>query len=189
MKSYLTIPNILTFYRFLAFPFILYMALTGQERLFAILLIINLITDILDGALARLLKQQTEFGARMDSIADTGTYILGFLGIYLFKQTDFAGHWLSFSMFLGLFVLCNVFSQIKFKRMPSLHLYSWKLGGYIQGAFFFTLFGFGFNTPFYYFMVTWGILAFIEHLIIQLLLPEMRSNQKGLYWVLKARQK
>jgi CDP-diacylglycerol--glycerol-3-phosphate 3-phosphatidyltransferase len=33
-------------------------------------------------------------------------------------------------------------------------------------------------------MVVWGILASIEHIAIQALIPEMRSNVKGLYWVL-----
>jgi CDP-diacylglycerol--glycerol-3-phosphate 3-phosphatidyltransferase len=66
-------------------------------------------------------------------------------------------------------------------------LYSWKIGGYVQGIFFFILFAFGFKTPFYYVMVIWGILAFLEHIIVQLLLKEMKSNSKGLYWILKER--
>jgi CDP-diacylglycerol--glycerol-3-phosphate 3-phosphatidyltransferase len=55
----------------------------------------------------------------------------------------------------------------------------------MQGAFFFLLFTFGFNVYFYYIMITWGILAFLEHIIIQLIIPEMGVNLKGLYWVLK----
>lgn len=62
-----------------------------------------------------------------------------------------------------------------------------KIGGYIQGAFFICLFTVGFITPFYYFMIGWGIVGAIEHVAIQLVIPEMRSNVKGLYWVLKNR--
>lgn len=184
LKDKITIPNALSFYRLLAFPVILYLALAGYAQAFAVLIVINLVTDVLDGMVARLLKQQTEFGARIDSIADMGTYLLVFLGVFLFKWTDFAPHILSFSTFIALLILSFALSLIKFGRFPSLHLYSWKIGGYIQGTFFVVLFTFGFYTPFYYIMITWGILAFLEHIIIQLIIPEMRSNAKGLYWVL-----
>ncbi len=183
----INIPNALSFYRLLVFPVILFLALTGREQAFAILIIISLVTDVLDGMFARILKQQTDFGARLDSIADFSTYFLVFLGIFLFKRDDFAPHILSFSIFIGLLVSALVLSFIKFGRLPSLHLYSWKIGGYIQGIFFALLFGYKFHTLFYYFMIVWGILAFLEHIIIQLIIPEMRSNAKGLYWVLKER--
>lgn len=182
-RKRINIPNLLSFYRLLSFPVILFLALAGFQQAFAVMIIINLITDVLDGLLARMLKQQTEFGARIDTIADIGTYILVFLGIWLFKRADFAPHVVSFSVFIGLLVVALGLSLIKFGRFPSLHLYSWKIGGYIQGTFFFTLFAFGFITPFYYIMVYWGIFAFLEHIIIQLIIPEMRSNVKGLYWV------
>ncbi|MEZ4967058.1 MAG: CDP-alcohol phosphatidyltransferase family protein [Saprospiraceae bacterium] len=185
MKIPLNIPNILSLYRLLSFPFVFYLAWTGQERLFVWFLCINLVTDILDGLIARVFNMMTEIGAKLDSLADLGTYILAFLGIFLFKSADFQPHLFSFCTFIGLFVLCYLFSLIKFGRFPSLHLYSWKIGGYIQGFFFFALFVFGFSKAFYYIMVTWGIAAFLEHLIIQIIIPEMRSNAKGLYWILR----
>ncbi len=153
------------------------------------MIVINLASDVLDGMLARMLNQQTEFGARLDSIADMGTYFLVFLGIWIFKRHEFAPHAHSIVAFAALFAISMGLSVAKFGRFPSLHLYSWKIGGYIQGAFFAWLFAFGFNTPFYYIMITWGILAFLEHIIIQLIIPKMRSNARGLYWVLKENEK
>ncbi len=187
-KKLINIPNTLSFYRLLTFPVILYLAIAGYEQAFAVLIIINLLSDVLDGLLARALKQETEFGARLDSIADISTYFLVFLGILVFKRHDFAPHVFSFSVFIGLLVVAILLSLIKFRRFPSLHLYSWKIGGYIQGFFFFILFAFGFYTPLYYFMIVWGILAFIEHIIIQLMIPNMISNAKGLYWVIRDRK-
>jgi len=184
-RELLTIPNILSFYRIFSFPLVLYFAIGHEETIFVVLLVVNLITDILDGFIARRFKIQTEFGARLDSIADVGTYILAVVGIFVFKAEDFAPHLLSFYVFLSLFLFSNILSLIKFKRFPSLHLYSWKIGGYIQGFFFFILFVFGFFPGLYYFMVFWGITSFIEHIVIQLIFREMKSNSKGLYWVLK----
>jgi CDP-diacylglycerol--glycerol-3-phosphate 3-phosphatidyltransferase len=188
-KDLYTIPNFISLYRLLAFPFVLYLVISRQEQLFAIFLIINLITDILDGAIARCLNMQTEIGARLDSIADFGTYILAITGVFVFKANDIYPHLFSFCLFIGLFVGVHLLSILKFKRLPSLHLYSWKIGGYIQGLFFFVLFAFSFYPFFYWFMVAWGIAAFCEHIIIQLIIKDMKSNAKGLYWVLKNKNK
>jgi CDP-diacylglycerol--glycerol-3-phosphate 3-phosphatidyltransferase len=37
-------------------------------------------------------------------------------------------------------------------------------------------------------MIIWLILSSIESLTIQMIIPEMRSNVRGLYWVLKERK-
>jgi len=186
-KDIYTIPNILSFYRIIAFPFVLWLIFRKQESLFSVFLIISLITDVLDGLIARCFNMQTEFGARLDSIADIGTYILAIMGVFVFKSADFAPHIYSFYLFIFLLLSCFILSLLKFGRFPSLHLYSWKIGGYIQGIFFFILFMFGFSTIFYYFMIVWGILTFCEHIVIQLLIKEMKTNAKGVYWVLKQR--
>lgn len=183
-KIPLNIPNILSLYRLFSFPFVIGIAFLNYEKLFVILFCINLITDILDGFIARRFNMQTEIGAKLDSIADIGLFIQAFVGIFIFKSIDFQPYFWSFSIFIILFLACMLFSVIKFKQFPSLHLYSWKIGGYIQGIFFFVLFVFGFNIYFYYFMLIWGILSFVEHLIVQILLKKMKSNAKGLYWVL-----
>ncbi len=188
LKEKLNVPNAISFYRLLAFPVILYFALTGKETLFAIFIVINLLTDILDGFIARLFNMETEFGARLDSIADNLTYILAFIGVFVFKLDDIFPHLNSFLIFVGFLLLQIFLPLIKFGRFSSFHLYSTRIGGYIQGAFFISLFTIGFITPFYYFMVTWSILSCLEHIIIQLILPEMRSNVKGLYWVLKEKR-
>ena len=186
-KIPLNIPNILSLYRIFVFPVIVFSLIAQNSALFAWLICISLITDILDGWIARTFNMQTEIGAKLDSIADMGTYIGAISGVFVFKSAEIQPYLFSFYVFIGLFVFSHLLSLIKFGRFPSLHLYSWKIGGYIQGFFFFVLFVFDFSAPFYYIMVTWGIASFLEHIIIQLIIKEMRSNAKGLYWVLKER--
>ncbi|MBA4408613.1 MAG: CDP-alcohol phosphatidyltransferase [Odoribacter sp.] len=180
-----TVPNFISFYRLIAFPFILWLAIAGKEELFAILLIVNLITDVLDGFIARTFKCETELGARLDSLADIGTYILAIVGIFTFKYADIEPHIVLFITFISLFFITDIVALIKFRQFACFHLYSWKIGGYLQGGFFIALFSIGFFEFLFYFVMIWGILAFIEHIIIQMILPEMKSNVKGLYWVLK----
>lgn len=188
MKEILTIPNLISFYRLLVFPLILYFAIAGKETLFAAFLVINLLSDAIDGFIARRFKMETELGARLDSFADNLTYVLVFIGIFVFKLEDFMPHIVSLLIFIGSLLFTVFFSLLRFRKFPSFHLYITKIGGYIQGAFFICLFTIGFVTPFYYFVICWGILGAIEHIAIQLSITEMRSNVKGLYWILKEKK-
>jgi|TARA_B110000261_G_scaffold159516_2_gene197591 cardiolipin synthase len=187
-KFIFNIPNILSAYRLVMFPVILLFMYLGKENLFVIFLCISLVTDILDGFIARTFNMVTELGAKLDSLADTGTYILAIIGVFMYKYNEFEPYLISFIAFISLFIISHVIPLIRYKRLPSFHLYSWKIGGYIQGFFFFTLFVFDFYPSFYIFMAIWGITAFIEHIIIQFIIDGMRSNLKGLYWVLKERK-
>jgi len=128
---------------------------------------------------------ETEFGARLDSLADEGTLILAFVGLLVFKWGEFEPYKISALLFLASYILSILISLIRFKKMPSLHLYSSKVGAVLQGSFFFVLFIFGFYPVFYYIVVILGIAAFIEQIIILLISSEMKPNSKGLYWVLK----
>jgi hypothetical protein len=56
------LPNAISLYRLLSFPFLLYLIYAGNESLFATLLCINLASDAIDGIIARAFKLQTEFG-------------------------------------------------------------------------------------------------------------------------------
>ena len=186
-KSLYSVPNLLSFYRIITFPIVLYYALSRNEQIYFVLLTIDLITDVLDGYIARKFNLQTEFGARLDAFADIGMYILAFLGVVFFKAHDFEPHIYSLSLFFAVFVLPKIIAWIKFRSFPSLHLISSKIGGYIQGFFFLSLFTFGFSTAFYYIMIITGIFSFVEQVVIILMVKQMKSNMKGLYWILNTK--
>lgn len=63
-------PNSLTILRFLATPFVLYFLIHENYSIGVILFVIVAFTDALDGSLARLRQQITEWGSLYDPIAD-----------------------------------------------------------------------------------------------------------------------
>ncbi len=70
---YLNIPNSLTLFRILVIPIMIYLFLSGDtaNRMFASLIfLIAIITDYLDGVVARSMNQQTKFGEFLDPVAD-----------------------------------------------------------------------------------------------------------------------
>jgi CDP-diacylglycerol--glycerol-3-phosphate 3-phosphatidyltransferase len=187
-NEFWTIPNMITSYRLLMFPVILYFIISDKEKLFAIFIVINIVTDWLDGKIAKWFKMETEIGAKLDSFADNFTYLLAFIGVFVFKMEDIRPRLVSFIIYIGMLVLPVIVSLVKFRKFPSFHLYMSKIGGYIQAFFFICWFTCCFCASLYYFMITWLILSAIESLAIQMIIPEMRSNVKGLYWVLKERK-
>jgi cardiolipin synthase (CMP-forming) len=63
-------PNLLTILRICLAPFLVAAILEGQYRLGFILFVAAGLTDLLDGALARILKQRSMLGHYLDPVAD-----------------------------------------------------------------------------------------------------------------------
>lgn len=184
-ENVLNAPNLISLYRLLVFPVILFMALTGRESWFVVLLCISLVSDVLDGNIARYFKLQTNFGAALDNLADICTYAMAILGLFLFKWADIEPHAWFLYLFLGVFILSYFVSFFRFGKIPGLHLYSAVSAGYVQSIFFFILFVFGFYAWMFYIAVGWGLLAYIEKILVLLRLDDIKIGVKGLYWVIK----
>nr|WP_321451295.1 CDP-alcohol phosphatidyltransferase family protein [uncultured Carboxylicivirga sp.] len=184
-ENIINVPNFLSLYRLLVSPVILYMALTHNESPYVVLLCISLVSDILDGNIARFFKLQSHFGAALDNLADICTYVVALLGLFVFKWHDIEPYsWLLF-LFLFFFVVSYIVSFARFGKIPGLHLYSAVSAGYMQGIFFFVLFVWGFYPWFYFLAIGWGTLAYIEKILVLLKLDDIRIGVKGLYWLLK----
>lgn len=184
-ESVLNVPNLISLYRLLIFPVILYFALTGREQWYVILLCISLISDVLDGNIARIFKLQTNFGAALDNLADIFTYAMALLGLFLFKWSEIEPHAWILYLFLSVFLLSYLVSFYRFGKIPGLHLYSAVSAGYVQSVFFFVLFVFGFYPWMYYLAVGWGAIAYIEKIFILFKLDDIKIGVKGLYWLMK----
>ena len=184
-ENVLNVPNMISLYRLLAFPVILYMALTNRESTYVVLLCISLVSDVLDGWIARRFNLETKFGAALDNLADICTYAMAILGIFVFKWTEIQPHAWILYLFLGLFILSYIVAFARFGKIPGLHLYSAVSAGYVQSIFFFILFVFGFNVWIYYIALGWGVIAYIEKTLVLLRLDEIRGGVKGLYWLMR----
>ena len=180
----LNVPNLLSAYRLLAAPVILWTIAAGRRPAFFALVCVSLVTDILDGWIARRFHLETDFGARLDSLADDATYFLAFLGLVVLEQDFVWAHRLAFALLL----LCELaplgLCLGRFGRPTSLHLYSSKATGYVQGFFIFGYWVWGYVAWYFHFTIAFSLLACAEKLVILLIIPELRSNVRGLPWVL-----
>lgn len=66
----MTIPNLISIIRLFLVPVIVWLMLTGQQLEAFIVFLIAGLSDLLDGALARLMQSYSELGKYLDPIAD-----------------------------------------------------------------------------------------------------------------------
>jgi cardiolipin synthase len=179
------IPNMLSVYRLASLPVLLYLIYVGNQHLFAILFCVNLITDILDGFIARKFNAATPIGARLDSLADLGSYIAALYAISKFYWGDIAPYKIWFFAFVITFIVSQLLSFVKFKTFPSLHLYSFKTSGYAQGIFLFALFIDQFIPWLFIVAMSMGTIACLEETIVILYLKELKSDVKSILYVIR----
>jgi len=170
------IADLLTVYRLATAPVAAWMALTGNRHAFFILIIISMVTDLIDGPIARWLKQDSEFGARLDTLADGSTVLAGLLGLYIFELETFRPELAWIWLFLACYALAAFSCLAKFGRLPSYHLYLSKTAAAAAGAFVAWLYLVGYSRAFFIAVISLGIMANIESVFATLRLKSFRSD-------------
>jgi cardiolipin synthase len=183
--SIYNVPNALSAYRLVALPFIIASIFYGNKNLFITLITVNLITDFLDGFIARTFHLETELGAKLDSLADMGTYISAVAGMLVLEKEFVNNHTNALALLISLYLLPYVISLFRFRQLNSFHLYSSKVVAYIQGIFIITYFIWGYLDWYFYFMIIASCASYIEEILIVVLINKLRSNLKSVYHFMK----
>ena len=180
------IPNAISLARLTATPVLLAMALVGERRMFTWLLLGCLLSDILDGAIARGFELTSPMGARLDSMADLATCIAAVAGLFAFQRNFIHAHSIALLTVVVAYAASDLGALWRFGRLASLHTYASRAAAYAQGIFVMTLFLFGFNRWLLAAMVAISVAAYCEELaIIFCVLPEWRADVRGIYWLVR----
>lgn len=184
-RSYYII-NGITIYRLAASLLLLYLVLLKREDIFKWLLGLSFFTDAIDGFLARKYKVVSVAGARIDSIADDLTVLMAVLGVVVLKPEFIRQELNLIIVLLVLYLLQTIMALTRYGKISSFHTYLAKIAALFQGMFFVLLF-FLPQWPMLLFYVASAmtILDLVEEIILVLLLPEWKTDVKGLYWIKK----
>ncbi len=178
--SRFNLPNLLSASRLIAAPLMLGFAWREMQTSFVIMLSYIIITDILDGWIARAYNMVSDFGANLDSLGDIVFYLslvpsLFFLWPSHFQQAQWFVIVGIFSFLLP-FIIC----LIKFKTMPSFHTWSAKFAAIVLPP-----------VLFMWFYMNWAIaakcysmyiiLVALEHCFIILKLQHWQSNVRSFF--------
>jgi len=182
--SKLTLPNLLTGFRFVAAPVLLWLAWHGHGIAFMGLLAITFLTDMLDGMAARLTGQVTQFGATLDSWADVITYLTIALCCWWLWPDVVSKELLYVGLIVASCLLPALAGMLKFGCFTSYHTWAVKIAAVAMGLTLYMLFLGGPAWPFRVAAVV-CIVAAVEEIAITLLLPKPESNLRSVWDVLK----
>jgi phosphatidylglycerophosphate synthase len=173
-----SIPTALTIFRLLSAPVLMVLAYMGRERYFLWLAIAALLSDVLDGALARRLGASSETGRLLDSWADLLIALVSFAGATLLwpdTMREEAGY---FALVLAALVIPNAWGLLRFRRLLGYHTISAKASGVILAVGAVALFT-GL-TPILFRLASFLELAVAaEYVAISLILPGWTGEMKS----------
>jgi hypothetical protein len=181
------IPNIISGLRILAFPLLLALLWLDQRVAFSWVLVIALLSDILDGAIARHFGYVSQLGSLLDSVADLLTFIAAACGIWRFQPTALANHRVAFWLLVILWIGGSLVGYLRYGRMASFHTLLARITAYVIGSFVVVLFVWGFVPWLLWAAVSLSVVSHIEEFILMAVLPSWTPNARGLYWVMKKR--
>jgi phosphatidylglycerophosphate synthase len=180
-------PNLLSGLRIALMPAVLLTAMAGSRTWFLILVGASLLTDALDGFLARKLNAFSDFGRKLDSAADYLTMITGLAGIALLWPEIVRRElpWIiaGLSAFFGVIV----FGLVRLGRPPCYHTWAAKLGVIGCALSMIPLLSEWSPLPFRV-MVGWQIFAAIEEIVISLLIPAHVGEMATVWHALRLRR-
>ena len=173
------LPNLISVLRLTAVPVLIWLALIGEDRAFAWLLVAAGVTDILDGWLARKYGWVSKVGALLDSTADISIVLVVLFAMWTLHNDVFVYHGVIVWSILGVWSLANLIGLIRYRRLPSFHTASARFGLVMFGLFVLVLFFYGFVPWLLYACGAICFLAGIESLILVLLIDHWRPNLRG----------
>jgi CDP-diacylglycerol--glycerol-3-phosphate 3-phosphatidyltransferase len=123
------VPNVLSGLRLVSVPVLLALAWYHLPLAFLVLLLVSILTDALDGWIARRFDAVTQFGIRLDSVADFALYIAVPLGGWwlwpelLLREAP----WIA--LIVLAYALPGALALFRFHRLASYHTWSAKIAG------------------------------------------------------------
>lgn len=123
----MTIPNLLTMSRIIGSPVLVLLGVWQLPLALAILAVLLIVTEWLDGYLARKLKVESAIGARLDTVADALFYSSLLLAVACLVPQRLVREWIWFSLAIGSYLGSWFFSWTKFGCLPSYHTWMAKL--------------------------------------------------------------
>ena len=177
-----SIPNILSLLRLALVPVLVGLASAQRGDIFLVVLAVSLLSDVLDGYLARKLGLVSELGAKLDSWGDILTYAAMILGLHLIwpdifdKQAEFL-----FAAMMS-FILPTLLAFRKFGAYPSYHTWGAKLAAVLMAPAYYVLILANADS-FFRVVILFHLLVAAEEMAITFILNRPRSNVGSVFYL------
>ncbi|MCW8851699.1 MAG: CDP-alcohol phosphatidyltransferase family protein [Gammaproteobacteria bacterium] len=183
-EQIVNLPNIVSVLRILMAPVLIYFALTHQPGWYIGMLIFTVFTDLLDGFLARVLRQITEMGSHLDSWGDFVIYNTMAVCAWILWPDIIEREKVYFIIIVLSFILPAIIGYIKFHRFTSYHTWAVKLAVAVTIVSYVLLFTGLLDWPFRVAAV-FCLYAAIEEIVITLLIRHERVDVRSFWQALR----
>jgi cardiolipin synthase len=177
-----SIPNILSLLRLALVPVLVALASAQQGQIFLLVLAVSLISDVLDGYLARKLNLASELGAKLDSWGDILTYAAMILGLHLIWPTIFDQQAEYLFAAMMSFILPTLLAFRKFGAYPSYHTWGAKLAAVLMAPAYYVLILTDADS-FFRVVILFHVLVAVEEMAITYILNQPRSNVGSVFYL------
>ncbi|MGB2041372.1 MAG: CDP-alcohol phosphatidyltransferase family protein [Porticoccaceae bacterium] len=177
-----SIPNILSLLRLALVPVLVALASAQQGDIFLLVLAVSLISDVLDGYLARKLNLASELGAKLDSWGDILTYAAMILGLHLIWPAIFDQQAEYLFAAMMSFILPTLLAFRKFGAYPSYHTWGAKLAAVLMAPAYYVLILTDADS-FFRVVILFHVLVAVEEMAITYILNQPRSNVGSVFYL------
>jgi phosphatidylglycerophosphate synthase len=177
------VPNALSALRIACAPALLLLAVTGFQTAYTWLLVPALLTDAVDGWIARWFAVQSRLGARLDSLGDSLLWCAGLAGLLAFQRELLAAHRVLVGAATAAWLLENVLAWLRYGRLSSFHTRLSKIAGVLLGVCIAATFVLGPQHGLLQLAAIVSVCASVEELWLLALLPDWRADVPGVWWL------
>ncbi|MCA9263047.1 MAG: CDP-alcohol phosphatidyltransferase family protein [Planctomycetales bacterium] len=182
----LTATNAITGLRLVGSPALIVCALQDWPWGVALVVTLLVFTEWLDGFLARRLHQQSEFGARLDTIADASFYLSLLVALSVLFPSPIAIELPWIIAAIGSYSLSWLVAWVRFGRLPSYHTWLAKAAWFVVGLGAVGLVAGWDARPFRVAMLT-VVVANLEATLITCILRQSQADVPSLWHAHRAR--
>ncbi len=177
------LPNALSVARITCAPVLVAFAVLGHDRAFTWLLIPALLTDAVDGWIARGLRLESRIGARLDSVGDSLLWSATLAGVVLLRGDVVVDNAWLIGTVVAFWVLESAVAWWRYRRLSSFHTYASKAAGVLLSVYVGVLFVFGHLAWLLGLAAGASIAANLEELLLLRWCHEWRTDVRGAWWV------
>lgn len=180
MNTKVNLPNALSLLRLVGTPALFWLARLPNQLWVALWFGVLGLTDALDGFLARRWQQTSEFGSRLDGMADIAFYPTGAVLLFWLYPEYLWPNMGYVALAFALFAAANLYARLRFGRFILLHTHLGRWSGVL--AFFAVLGAFHMDTTWLIRITLLGYaISFLECLLIFKLRGPVSPDTRSLF--------
>ncbi|WFB35804.1 CDP-alcohol phosphatidyltransferase family protein [Kiritimatiellota bacterium B12222] len=182
-----TLPNFVSLIRILLAPVLLWAGVKGHSSVFLWGFAGSLLTDFLDGFLARLLNQQSKLGSQLDTVGDVLTGFVVIIGGWLLWPELVKAQAWWFLILMIMLATSGMVTLIKYRHLPSYHTWTAKLSTAVLGLGVWLLFS-GLSPWLFRAGIIVLVISALEEIAITFILPAWRPNVPHVFRAISLRK-